>query len=149
VKNPYFSDEYNRLFGGVAVGLQLDLDPWKARARGDSARGLGTQVEGLEKFASTGIPLEVRKAHGDALQAAALLEIAERSSIAGRKWMVFAASAYLAGTGEAKDVLEGMAAYLQGRRAQLEQLQALHTARAYLVYAIGRTGLETRAEERR
>jgi outer membrane protein TolC len=142
VKNPYYFDEYNGFWGGVAVGLQLDLDPWRAGARGDSARGLGTQVEGLEKFASTGIPLEVRRAYDDAAQARALVEIGERSSTAGRKWMVFAGSAYLAGTGEAKDVLEGLAAYLQGRRAYLEQLQALHTARAYLVYATGRTGLE-------
>lgn len=142
VRNPYFRDDFNDVFGGVAVGLQLDFDPWKARARGDSARALGTQVEGLEKFASTGIPLEVRKAFEDAVQARALVEIGQRSSTAGRKWMVFAGAAYLAGTGEAKAVLEGLAAYLQGRRAHLEQLQALHTARAYLVYAIGRTGLE-------
>ncbi|HZA13385.1 MAG TPA: TolC family protein, partial [Myxococcaceae bacterium] len=123
LKNPYYFDEYNRIWGGVAVGLQLDLDPWKARARGDSARGLGTQVEGLEKFASTGIPLEVRKAYDDVVQARALVEIGERSATAGRKWMAFAASAYLTGTGEAKDVLEGLAAYLQGRRGYLEQLQ--------------------------
>ena len=149
LRNPYYFDEYNSVTGGVAVGLQLDLDPWKARARGDSARGLVTQVEGLEKFASTGIPLEVRKAYDDAVQARALVEIGERSSIAGRKWMVFAGAAYLAGTGDAKDVLEGIAAYLQGRRAYLEQLQALHTARAYLVYAIGRTGLETNGGPRK
>jgi outer membrane protein TolC len=149
LKNPYYFDEFNRIWGGVAVGLQFDLDPWKARARGDGARGLGTQVEGLEKFASTGIPLEVRKAYDDAVQARALVETGERASTAGRKWMVFAASAYLTGTGEAKDVLEGLAAYLQGRRGYLEQLQALHTARAYLVYATGRTGLETSPQARK
>ena len=44
--------------------------------------------------------------------------------------------------GEAKDVLEGLAAYLQGRRSYYETLQNLHTALAYITYATGRTGVE-------
>lgn len=144
-RNSYYNDDYNGASGGVAVGLQWDFDPWKAKARGDSTRGLRTQVEGLEKFASSGIPLEVRKAYDDTVQAQRLLETAERSSTAGRKWLTFAGSAYSAGTGEAKDLLEGLVASLQGRRAYFEQLQALHTARAYLTYATGRTGLEAAA----
>ncbi|HET9452566.1 MAG TPA: TolC family protein, partial [Aggregicoccus sp.] len=145
VKNPYYKDDYNGASAGAAVGLQWDFDPWKAEGSGDAARGLRTQVEGLEKFASSGIPLEVRKAYDDAVQAQRLLEVAERSSTAGRKWLTFAGSAYSAGTGEAKDLLEGLVASLQGRRAYFEQLQALHTARAYLTYATGRTGLEAGA----
>jgi outer membrane protein TolC len=144
-RNSYYNDDYNGASGGVAVGLQWDFDPWKAKASANAAGGIRTQVEGLEKFASSGIPLEVRKAYDDTVQAQRLLETAERSATAGRKWLTFAGSAYSAGTGEAKDLLEGLVAMLQGRRAYFEQLQALHTARAYLVYATGRTGLEDKA----
>ena len=142
VKNSYYKDEYNGVSGGAAVGLQWDFDPLKARGSAEAARGIRTQVEGLEKFAASGIPLEVRKAYDDAVQAERLLEVAQRASTAGRKWLTFAGSAYAAGTGEAKDLLEGLVASLQGRRAYFEQLQALHTARAYLTYATGRTGVE-------
>jgi outer membrane protein len=142
IPNSLFYDPYNQVFGGVAVGLLFDLDPWKAKARGDAAEGIGTQVEGLRRFAESGIPLEVRKAHDDAVQAEKTVAIAERGSVAARRWMTFAGAAYLAGTGEAKDVLEGLAAYVQSRRTYLEALQGLHTARGYVQYAVGRTGVE-------
>jgi hypothetical protein len=59
------------VFGGIALGILFDIDPWKASARAAQARGLQTQVEGLEKFAGTGIPMEVRKAHDDAIRPSA------------------------------------------------------------------------------
>ena len=142
-RNSYVFDPFNRVTGGVAVGLQFDVDPWKARAKGDAAHGLLRQVEGLEKFAATGIPLEVRKAYEEARQAEKLAEITERSSAAARKWMLFAGTAYSSGTGDASDVLEGVVSYLQSRRSYFEALQNVHTSRATLLYATGRTGLET------
>jgi hypothetical protein len=102
------------------------------------------QVEALERFAATGIPMELRKAHGDAVQAARILEVANKGSLAARKWMVFAGTAYTSGTGEAKDVLEGLAAYTQGRKSYYETLQGLHAALAYITYATGRSGVEER-----
>ena len=37
--------------------------------------------------------------------------------------MIFAGAAFATGTGEAKDVLEGLAAYLQAKRSHYETLQ--------------------------
>ncbi len=56
---------------------------------------------------------------------------------ATKKWLNFASSAYLSGTGEARDMLEGMGGYLQARRNYLEAVQQQHTAFAELTYAIG------------
>jgi len=133
----YASDPYNELSGGVALALRFDLDPWKSRARADGARGLSAQVEGLARFAQTGIPVEVRKARDEAEQAARLVELSAQGSSATRKWMVFAGSAYAAGTGETKDVLEGVAAYAQARKGYFDALLAYHTARAQLEVATG------------
>jgi outer membrane protein TolC len=77
VKNPYFYDPYNQVYGGVALGLTFDLDLAKVRARSEQARGLRMQVEGLDRFAGTGIPLEVRRAHDDAVQARRIAVVAE------------------------------------------------------------------------
>ncbi len=135
--NPFFWDRFNDITPGLAVGLQFDIDPWKAKARGDAAHGLVTQVAGLKKFAETGIPMEVRKARDDWVQAQRTVKLADEGAVATRKWMIFAGAAYVTGTGEAKDVLEGVAAYLMAKKNYYETLQALHVARATILYATG------------
>lgn len=140
--NPFAWDRYNQLTPGLAVGLQFEVDPARSSARAKTAHATVEQVAGLHKFASTGIPMEVRKAHDEAVQAQRLLQLSQEGSVAGRKWMIFAGSAYAAGTGEAKDLLEGLAAYLQAKKSYYDNLQALHLAHATIAYATGGTGLE-------
>lgn len=155
VKNPYFYDPYNGVTGGVAVGLRFDIDPAKAAAKADQAKALGEQVDALAAFASTGIPLEVRKARDELEQAIELYGHARAGATAARRWMVSAVAAWSAGTGEAKDLLEGLVGWLQARRNEFESLRDLHTARATLLYATGRAtadepaaGLATAPPER-
>ncbi len=140
VRNPYNWDPYNQMFGGVALGLMFDFDPVKAAAKAQQARALQTQVEGLERFARTGIPMEVRKAHDEAVQAKRIAAVAEEGSTAARKWMIFAGAAFATGTGEAKDLLEGLAAYLQAKRGHYEALQNMQVALAQLLYVTGESG---------
>lgn len=136
-KNPYLYDPYNGVTGGVAVGLAWDFDLAKIKAREKGARALQKQLQGLEKLAATGIPMEVRKAHDDVKLAEHLHEVAEGGATAGRKWMTFAASAYQAGTGEPRDILEGLSAYLNAKRDVYDQLLAIHVKRAELLRAVG------------
>jgi outer membrane protein TolC len=140
--NPWAFDRFNAITPGLAVGLQFEVDLAKSLARNYGAQGLVEQVEGLEKFASTGIPMEVRKAFDDAVQAEALAKLSEDSANAGKKWLVFAGTGYAAGTGEAKDVLEGLVAYMQAKKGYYDALQSVHVARATLLYATGLTGVE-------
>ena len=141
VDNPYLVDGYNDVFGGVALAMQFSLDPAAARARSKAAAAMESQVAGLSHFAKTGIPVEVRKAYDDEMQARRLLAIAKKSEVAARKWMLFAGTAYSSGVGDTKDFLEGFGAHLQMRKERLEQLFKVHTARAELLNAVGqRTG---------
>ncbi len=144
IQNPYAWDRYNDITPGAAIGLQFDVDIAKSIAKAKTAHGTVEQVEGLKKFASTGIPMEVRKAYDDHVQAEKLLKLSDEAAVSGRKWMIFAGSAYAAGTGEAKDLLEGMVAYLQGKKGYYDSLQALHLARATLLYTTGETGVAER-----
>lgn len=141
-KDPFAWDRFNSITPGVAAGLQFDVDPRSSWAKYQGAKGLEEQVEGLKKFASTGIPTEVRKAWDDTLQAEQLTQLSKEGSNAGRKWLVFAGSAYVAGTGEAKDLLEGLVAYLQARQSYFENLREAHFGRANLLYVTGETGVE-------
>lgn len=141
VDNPYLVDNYNDLFGGVALAVQFGLDPAAAHARAKAARAVGEQVEGLSHFARTGIPVEVRKAYDEEIQARQMLALSKKAEVAARKWMLFAGAAYASGVGETKDFIEGFAAHMQMRKARLDQLLKVHTARAELLCAVGqRTG---------
>lgn len=141
-RDPFQWDRFNNITPGIAVGFQWDVDPRKTWARWQGAQGLVQQVEGLKKFASTGIPTEVRKAYDDAVQADQLTKLSNDGSNAAKKWLVFAGTGYAAGTGDAKDLLEGLVAYLSSRQSYFSNLQAAHFARANLLYVTGRTGVE-------
>lgn len=140
----YSWDRFNNVTPGIAAGFQFDLDPRKSWAKYKGAMGLVEQVEGLKKFAKTGIPMEVRKGYDDAVQADELFKLATDASNAGKKWLVFAGTAYVAGTGEAKELLEGLVAYLTARQGYYSNLQLAHFARANLLYVTGETGVETK-----
>lgn len=136
--HPYDYDPYNEVFGGVALGLKFDIDPWLADAKADVARATYDQVHALRRFAETGIPLQVHKAFTDVQQTRVLAQLSQEGGAAAKKWMAFAATAFLTGTGEAKDVLEGLVAYLQSKNAEYEGLRDLRIAHAELEFAVGR-----------
>jgi len=133
----YAYDPYNELSGGLALALQFDVDFAKTRARTKGAQSLSAQVDGLARYAATGIPVEVRKARDEAEQSRKLVELSAQGSSATRKWMAFAAAAFASGTGESRDLLEGVAAYAQARKGYFDALLAYHTARAQLEIATG------------
>jgi len=136
-ENPYHVDPYNDFFGGVALAAQWEFDPGKASAKARAARALGKKVESLRRFAESGIPLQVKKAHMEVAQNLDLAKLASKSVKVTRKWMAFAGAAYKTNTGEAKDMLEGLVAHLQAKKAYYEHLRDYHVALAELRFATG------------
>jgi outer membrane protein TolC len=136
--NPYHRDPFNIVTGGVAVGLQWDFQPLRARARAESAEARGAEVMALKAFAQTGIPLEVFRAHQMASQQGALARQAKIGVKAARKWFTFAGNAYKSGTGDARDILEGLVSLLSAKRTYYQHLRGHHDARAHLARATGR-----------
>lgn len=135
--NPCHNDNFNRINGGVAIGLQWDDQPARSQAAVDAARTREAEVQSLKAFAATGIPLEVYRAHQSLVQQAELATLTKRSVKAARRWMTFSANAYQAGTGEARDVLEGLVALLGAKRTYYQHLRGYHDARADLARATG------------
>lgn len=139
--NPYHNDPFNRINGGVAVGLQWDFQPLRSRARAQVAQARGAEVTALRAFAQTGIPLEVSRAHQAVTQQRALIETSRGAVKATRKWVTFAGSAWQTGTGDARDILDGLVALLGAKRTYYDHLRAYHDAQADLARAIGRVHL--------
>ena len=136
--NPYHYDPYNDLVGGIAVGLLFDLDPAKSVAKADKARALQARVAALKRLAASGIPLQVRKARADVVRQREQVRLATEAEATARKWMTSGAAGYVAGVGEARDLLEGLAAYLFARRDHLQGLLDYHVALGALTEAVGR-----------
>ena len=136
-RNPYWNDPYNRVAGGLALALLFDLNPWAAQAKSDAAEATYEQLDALERFASTGIPLQVQMAYTDLKQAREIFEQSTEAIQATRKWVTFSANAYDTGTGEPRDLLEGLAALVESRRMMYDALRDYYLARAGLLYATG------------
>ena len=138
--NPWHYDDQNTFTGGVAIGLKFDVDWAQTVAKVAEARAQAEEVEALGRFAATGIPLQVRKAYEDVQQARHVVILAKGGVQSTRKWLTAADQGYQSGTGEARDLLEGLVAYVQAKRTYFENLQAFHIARAELTYAVGAEG---------
>lgn len=136
--NPWHLDMFNVLTGGIALGLKFEMDPALAAAKADVARAYHEQVVAMERLAATGIPLQVRRAYDDMQRAHRTYKLSSQSILATRNWMTFASTAYGSGTGEARDLLEGLVAYVQAKRSHYENLQAFYMAQAELTFAMGR-----------
>lgn len=135
--NPYHYDPYNDLFGGVAVGFKLDLD-WKLnRAKLASIKATKREVDGLQRLAETGIPMQIKKSYSETQRFHSQVKLAKKARKAANKWVVFSGAAYAAGTGEVKDVLEGIVASLTAKRDYYESILNYNIARSELDYAIG------------
>jgi outer membrane protein len=135
--NPWHFDNYNTASGGVALGLKFDLDPALAAAKAQQAAATEERVEALHRQAQTGIAVQVRKAHDELQQARQTTDISEAGLVATRQWMTSAANAYQTNMGEARDLLEGLAAYVQAKRSLMESLRSYHLAAAELRHAVG------------
>ncbi len=136
--NPYQYDPYNNIFGGVAIGLKLDLDWALQKSKIDAANAKLMQVNALKKLAITGIPLQIKKARSDVMTQQETIQLSRKARKAASKWVLFSAAAYTSGTGEVKDVLEGMAATLKAKRDYYEGILNYYIALAELNYALGK-----------
>ncbi len=137
---------FNDYFVGVAVGLRLSTTPGVVSAKEAAARAKQAWVLAQKRRAATGIPLTVRKAWMDVRQQRALARIAGKQVKAARKWMTFAATAWATGTGEPKDVLEGVGAYLKAKNAYYEHLLGGWQAQAELEQATGADDVKDKGE---
>ena len=77
------------------------------------------------------------KARADVERTRELVRLSTEAEATARKWMTSGAAGYVAGVGEAKDLLEGLAAYLFARRDHLQGLLDYHVALGELTQAVG------------
>ncbi len=120
--NKFMLNTYNTYNGenrgvdaGFAVGFIWQFDPVKSIARGLQQKAALDKLLELHNYAMDGFPLQLYKVQKDMED---LLVKIDNNKIAidnAQSWMFFAANAYMIGSGEAKDIMEGLAAYVKAK----------------------------------
>jgi len=135
--NPYHYDPYNKLVGGVGVGLRFDLQPGAVTAGHQRAAAQTRRVRALQLLAETGIPLQVVRAANDRWRHQERAALAHDSVRATRKWMGFAIAGFMTGSQSAKELLEGIAGYLRAKEGYYRSAGDYWLANAEVHFATG------------
>lgn len=109
-RNPWLYDPYNGTSGGIVVGAKFDFAPSALSARLASKQADLDKLKEKEKFARSGIALQVRNAWETATAARADIDSSKAGLDAAQRWVMAAGLVYALGTAGAEDALKGLAA---------------------------------------
>ncbi len=143
-KNPWLYDPYNGLSGGVVVGAKFDFAPAALNARIASKQADMDKLKEKEKFARSGIALQVRNAWETASAARGDIDSARRGLDAAQRWVMAAGLVYALGTAGAEDALKGLAAKAKAEKDYYQAIFDYNMARADLARACGLDRVDTK-----
>ncbi len=133
----YALDMFNRMQGGVAIGLRLDLEFSRHSAEASEERAQAMKLKATETYAAPGIEVEVSRAYWELEQAREGLEIAERRKKTGRKWFIGSAMGWSIGVTPAKDLMEALEGDGTSRQNYIQTIYLYNSALAKLSKAVG------------
>ena len=135
--NPYITDDFNHIIGGVVTGMQWHFDFGITRARMEKAQAEEDALSHTRAVAFQGIPIQVEQHYQEALQWRVSVDAYREAATASRKWIVSAMSSFDMGTGTADDLLLGIDRYGQNHGKYLEALFNYDLSLAQLDYDMG------------
>ncbi len=139
---PWAYDPYNQFTGGVAVGAKFDFTPSAMKAKTAELQAEVDKLREKEKFARTGIELQVENAWQNAREAKDNIDSAKRGLDAAERWVMAAGLVYGIGTGDAKTALEGLAAQAKSEKDYYQAIYDYNMARADLARSCGLKDLD-------
>jgi len=139
INNPYISDQFKHLNGGVALGARWKLDFGITGAKVAAERAQLNRLLSTKAFADANIPLQIRKYYLDLQEAGNNVTSTRNSFTNAKKWGMAAIANFDFGVGPAKEILEALQVYARMRAAYFQSLYNYRMAQANLDYAIGQT----------
>jgi len=130
-------DPLNHVVPGLLLGLRWQFQGNTAAARAAEQRAHADVLHHTERWASSGIPAEVRRYQEDVLRAAHDIDIGMESTRKAKQWMVQAGADYGIGLGDVREVSDAVAAYVTLRTAVLRARFDHNVAMAALAKATG------------
>jgi outer membrane protein TolC len=137
VSNPWVPDEFNHIWGGVALGLKWTLDFGIKCAKVAEEQAQYDRLVSTKQFADTNIPLQIRKYYLDLQEADKSIEATRSGYSNAKKWVVAALANYDFGIGPAKEIFDALQEYAKMRGAYFQAVYNQKMALANLAYATG------------
>ena len=137
LNNPFVIDPLNHETGGVVVGFKWHFDFGITAGRVSEARAEVQKVIHKRTIALQGIPLQVRKAHEEFLEASKNIKSTENSYKFAKKWLVASIANFDLGIGEAEEIFKALEQYAKIRAENYKQIYAYNMAIANLDRASG------------
>lgn len=137
VTNPWVPDDYNHLWGGVALGLKWKLDFGITSAKVAAERAQYNRLLRTREFAARNIPLQIRKFYLDREEAEKSIASTRLAYTNAKRWSVAALSNFDFGIGPAKEIFDGLQEYARMRAAYFQAIYNYNMALANIAYAVG------------
>jgi outer membrane protein TolC len=142
VANPWIQDQFNHLWGGVALGLKWKIDFGITGAKVAEEQAQYGRLLHTRDFAETNIPLQIRKFHLDLTEADKGMKESKKAYANAKKWAVAALANFDFGIGPAKDIFDALQEYAKMRAAYFQSIYNYNLALANLDYAVGKEPLQ-------
>ena len=133
----FANDPYNTFTGNVGVGAMWTLDLFVTNAKAKRAIAEYKKLVEKKKYADEGFPILLDKTYLALIECQDNIALQKEASRKALGWMTFAFAAFKTGTGEAKDALEGLAAFAQYFKNYYEAIFNYNMALAELTRLIG------------
>ncbi|MDA8428061.1 MAG: TolC family protein [Geobacteraceae bacterium] len=137
INNPYITDQFKHLTGGVALGARwkLDFGITSAKVAGEQAQY--NRLLSTKAFANANIPLQIKKYYLDLQEARKSVADTQKGFTNAKKWGMAAIANFDFGVGPAKDILEALQVYARMRAAYFQSIYNYRIALANLDFATG------------
>ena len=137
INNPFINDELNHETLGVAVGFKWAFNFGITTGKVQVARAEVAKLEHKKTFAEGGIPLQVKKAYEEVMEADKNFEVTETSYQSARKWLVASVANFDLGIGDPEEIFEALEQYAKMRVRNFQSMFEHNLAVAKLEHASG------------
>jgi len=137
VDNPWVPDEFNHVWGGVALGIKWKLDFGITSAKVSQEQAQYDRLVSTKSYAEENIPLQIRKFYDEGVEAASSMEATRGGYESSKKWAVTALANFDFGVGPAKEIFDSLQQYAKMRWAYFQSIYNYNLALANLSCAAG------------
>lgn len=141
VSNPWVPDDFNHIWGGVALGIKWKLDFGITGAKVANEQAQYDRLLHTRDFAEANIPLQIRKFYLELQEADRSIAAAKNGYANAKKWAVAALANFDFGIGPAREIFDALQEYAKMRAAYFQSIYNYRAAQANLDYATGREPL--------
>ncbi|MFA7060536.1 MAG: TolC family protein [Pedobacter sp.] len=139
INNPYITDQFNHIYGGVALGARWKLDFGITGAKVANERSQYNRLLSTKEFADANIPLQIHKFYLELEEAKNSIKATKSAYSNAKKWAVTALANFDFGVGPAKEIFEALQAYSRMRAEYFQSIYNHRIAKANLDFATGET----------